>query len=55
MYTSQSFDRYDVATAIANVGSIFASLSAFSGVIVGFLVDAYTDRSMIEKLYSVEK
>ena len=51
----QIFERYDLATVLASIGSIFAGLSAFSGVIVGFLVDAYADRSMIEKLYSVEK
>ena len=55
MVEVQTIERYDLATALAGFGSIFAGLSAFSGVIVGFLVDAYADRSMIEKLYSVEK
>jgi hypothetical protein len=40
---------------LAAIGAIFASCQTASGFIVGYLVDAYSDRSMIEKLYSVDK
>jgi len=40
---------------LAAIGAIFASCQTASGFVVSYLVDAYSDRSMIEKLYSVDK
>ena len=39
----------------AGIGSILSICQSFSGSIVGYLTDAYSDKSMMEKLYSINK
>ena len=39
----------------AAIGSILSVCQAISGSLVGYLTDAYSDKSMMEKLYSINK
>jgi hypothetical protein len=51
----QKYERYDFMIVLAGIGSILSLCSAASVTMAGFFTRSFSDKSMMEKLYSVDK
>ena len=49
------YDRFDFMIFLASVGSILSLVSATSVTLTRYFTHSFSDKSMMEKLYSVDK
>jgi hypothetical protein len=49
------YDRFDFMIVLASVGSILSLVSATSVTLTRYFTHSFSDKSMMEKLYSVDK